>query len=125
MIMEGRHRMGEELAGRVAVVTGAASGIGQACAERLAAGGASVVVADINLDAAAAVAARIGGRAFEVDLAGDFDAAALAGQADILVNSAGLQHAAPVHEFPPDKFRLLLAVMLEAPFRLVQAALPP
>ena len=116
--------MSEELAGRVAVVTGGASGIGQACAERLAAGGASVVVADINLDAATAIAARIGGRAFEVDLAGDFDAAALAGQADILVNSAGLQHVAPVHEFPPDKFRLLLAVMLEAPFRLVQAALP-
>ncbi len=116
--------MSEELAGRVAVVTGGASGIGQACAERLAAGGASVVVADINLDAATAVAARIGGRAFEVDLAGDFDAAVLAGQADVLVNSAGLQHVAPVHEFPPDKFRLLLAVMLEAPFRLVQAALP-
>ena len=116
--------MGKELAGRVAVVTGGGSGIGQACAERLAAGGASVVVADINLDAATAVAARIGGRAFEVDLAGDFDAAALAGQADILVNSAGLQHVAPVHEFPLDTFRLLLAVMLEAPFRLAQAALP-
>ena len=70
------------------------------------------------------VAARLGGRAFEVDLAADFDAAALAGQADILVNCAGLQHVAPVHEFPPDKFRLLLAVMLEAPFRLAQAALP-
>jgi 3-hydroxybutyrate dehydrogenase len=59
-----------------------------------------------------------------VDLAGDFDAAALAGQADILVNCAGLQHVAPVHEFPPDKFRLLIAVMLEAPFLLAQAALP-
>ena len=124
MIKEGRHRMSEELAGRVAVVTGGASGIGQACAERLAVGGASVVLADINLDAAEAVAARIGGRAFQVDLAGDFDAAALAGQADVLVNCAGLQHVAPVHEFPPEKFRLLLAVMLEAPFRLAQAALP-
>lgn len=40
------------------------------------------------------------------------------------MNSAGLQHVAPVHEFPPDKFRLLLAVMLEAPFRLARAALP-
>jgi 3-hydroxybutyrate dehydrogenase len=82
------------------------------------------VVADINLAAAGAVAARIGGRAFEVDLAADFDAAALAGQADILVNCAGLQHVAPVHEFPPEVFRRLLAVMLEAPFRLAQAALP-
>ncbi len=116
--------MSEDLAGRTAVVTGGGSGIGEACATRLAAAGASVVVADINSDAATAVATRVGGRAFEVDLSADFDAAALAGQADVLVNCAGLQHVAPVHEFPPDKFRLLLAVMLEAPFRLAQAALP-
>ena len=96
--------MGENLAGRVAVVTGGASGIGEACAVRLAADGAAVVVADLNAGAAA-VAGRIGGRAVEVDLAADFDAAPLAGQADILVNCAGLQHVAPVHEFPPEMFR--------------------
>ena len=116
--------MGENLAGRVAVVTGGASGIGEACAIRLAADGAAVVVADLNAEAAAAVAGRIGGRAVEVDLAADFDAVALADQADVLVNCAGLQHVAPVHEFPPEKFRLILAVMLEAPFRLARAALP-
>src|SRR6266705_309376 len=116
--------MGGALAGRLAVVTGGASGIGEACATRLAADGASVVVADVNAAAAAAVAGRLGGRAFEVDLAADFDAEALAGQADILVNCAGLQHVAPIHEFPPEAFRRLLAVMLEAPFRLAQAALP-
>jgi 3-hydroxybutyrate dehydrogenase len=116
--------MGNELAGLVAVVTGGASGIGEACATRLAEDGASVVVADINAGAAAAVAGRLGGRAFEVDLAAGFDAAALAGQADVLVNCAGLQHVAPVHEFPPDMFRRLLAVMLEAPFQLARAALP-
>src|SRR3954447_7349483 len=116
--------MGGELAGRVAVVTGGASGIGEACATRLAADGASVVVADINGDAAAAVAGRLGGHPVEVDLAADFDAFALAGQADIVVNCAGLQHVAPVHEFPPDMFRRLLAVMLEAPFQLARAALP-
>ena len=99
--------MSAELAGRLAVVTGGASGIGEACAIRLAGAGATVVVADINVDAAEAVAGRIGGRAFEVDLAADFDAAALAARADILVNCAGLQHVAPVHEFPPEKFRLL------------------
>lgn len=98
--------MSEELAGRTAVVTGGASGIGEASAIRLADAGASVVVADINSDAAEMVAARIGGRARQVDLAADFDATALAGHADILVNCAGLQHVAPVHEFPPEKFRL-------------------
>ena len=107
--------MSEELGGRVALVTGGASGIGEACAVRLAAEGATVVVADLNADAATVVAERIGGKAAEVDLAADFDAAALAGQADVLVNCAGLQHVAPVHEFPPEKFRLILAVMLEAP----------
>lgn len=116
--------MTAELSGRLAVVTGGASGIGEACATRLAGCGASVVVADINSDAATAVAGRIGGRAVQVDLAADFDAAALAGQADILVNCAGLQHVAPIQEFPPEMFRRLLTVMLEAPFRLVQAALP-
>jgi 3-hydroxybutyrate dehydrogenase len=116
--------MTEDLAGRLAVVTGGASGIGEACATRLAAAGAEVIVADRDSAAATAVAARIGGRAFEVDLAAPFDAEALAGQADILVNCAGLQHVAPLHEFPPEMFRLLLTVMLEAPFLLTRAALP-
>jgi 3-hydroxybutyrate dehydrogenase len=116
--------MSDDLAGRLAVVTGGASGIGEACATRLAAAGADVVVADRDIAAAAAVADRIAGRAVEVDLAADFDAAAVAGQADILVNCAGLQHVAPLHEFPPEMFRLLLAVMLEAPFLLIRAALP-
>ena len=116
---------GPDLSGRLAVVTGGANGIGAACATRLAAAGASVVVADLNMDGASAVAASIGGEAVQVDLAApDFDAGALAGQADILINCAGLQFVSPVHEFPPEKFRLLLAVMLEAPFRLSQAALP-
>ena len=92
--------MGRELAGRLAVVTGGASGIGEACATRLAADGATVVVADLNESAAAAVAERIGGKAAVVDLAAAFDAAALAGQADVLVNCAGLQHVAG--EVPAD-----------------------
>jgi 3-hydroxybutyrate dehydrogenase len=96
--------MSEDLAGRLTVVTGGASGIGEACAIRLAAAGADVVVADRDIAAAAAVADRIAGRAVEVDLAADFDAAAVAGQADM--------------------FRLLLTVMLEAPFLLTRAALP-
>jgi 3-hydroxybutyrate dehydrogenase len=117
--------MSTELAGRLAVITGGASGIGEACAVRLAEAGAEILVADLNGDAADAVAKRVGGRAVQVDLGRpDFDAAAVAGQADILVNCAGLQHVAPIEEFPPEKFRLIMAIMCEAPFLLTQAALP-
>ena len=116
---------GLDLSGRRAVVTGGANGIGAACAARLAQAGAQVIVADLNLDGAKTVAAEIGGQPWGVDLANpDFDAEGLAGEADILINCAGLQFVSPVHEFPPEKFRLLLAVMLEAPFRLSRAALP-
>ena len=114
-----------ELNGRLAVVTGGAGGIGSACAARLAKDGASVVIADRYPEPAERVAAEVGGRAVQVDLADPgFDADALAGEADILVNCAGFQHISPVHEFPPEMFRLLLSVMLEAPFRLARAALP-
>jgi 3-hydroxybutyrate dehydrogenase len=43
---------------------------------------------------------------------------------DILVNNAGVQHVSPITEFPPDRFRFLMALMVEAPFLLIRAALP-
>jgi len=43
---------------------------------------------------------------------------------DILVNNAGIQHVSPIEDFPPEKFHLILALMLEAPFLLIRAALP-
>ncbi|WP_143527717.1 3-hydroxybutyrate dehydrogenase [Rubrobacter xylanophilus] len=113
-----------DLGGRSAFVTGAASGIGRACAERLARAGASVVVVDLDGEAARAVAENIGGEAVEADLS---DYAVLDGlevDADIVVNNAGLQHVSPVEEFPPERFSLMLRVMLEAPFRIVRKALP-
>lgn len=112
------------LAGRRAVVTGGASGIGAAIARRLAQAGASVVVCDRDAEGAKAVAAEIAGEAWVVDLA---DTAALADlrlDADILVNNAGIQQVAPVEEFPPDRFALMLRIMLEAPFLLARACLP-
>jgi 3-hydroxybutyrate dehydrogenase len=113
------------LAGRRVLVTGGASGIGAACAERFAAAGAVVVVADLDADGARRVAGAIGGQAVQVDLADPaFDAHALAADADIIVNNAGIQHVAPLEEFPEDRFRLIIALMVEAPFRLVRAALP-
>jgi 3-hydroxybutyrate dehydrogenase len=119
-----------DLSGRTALVTGGAGGIGRACVARLAAAGAAVVVLDRDGDGAEAVAREHGGRAVAVDLS-DLPAldAALAGllgdaAADIVVNNAGLQHVAPLESFPPERFSLILRVMVEAPFRLVRACLP-
>jgi len=113
-----------DLAGRTAVVTGAASGIGAACAVRLAAAGADVVVVDLDRLGAERVAERVGGRAVVLDLS-DLDAVdALGIDCDILVNNAGLQHVARVEDFSPERFSVMIRVMLEAPFRLVRQALP-
>ncbi len=112
------------LTGRRALVTGGASGIGRACAVRLAQAGADVVVVDRDAEAAEAVAAAVGGTSVAVDLS---DLAAVDGldlDVDVLVNNAGLQHVAPLHEFPVDRFSLILRLMLETPFRLVRGALP-
>jgi 3-hydroxybutyrate dehydrogenase len=114
----------EFLAGRRALVTGGASGIGRACAARLATAGAAVVVVDRDAEGAKAVAEEVGGTAVAVDLS-DLDAVdALDLDVDVLVNNAGIQHVAPVHEFPPDRFAFILRLMLEAPFRLARGALP-
>jgi 3-hydroxybutyrate dehydrogenase len=113
-----------ELHGRTALVTGAGSGIGRACATRLAAGGAHVLVVDVDEPAAKEVAAAIGGRAVTADLAEPDAVDALDERVDILVNNAGLQHVAPLPEFPPERFAHLQKVMVEAPFRLVRRVLP-
>jgi len=115
---------GPFLFGRRALITGGASGIGRACAERLAADGASVLVVDRDAEAAQAVAELVGGTAVAVDLSDLAAVDALDLAVDILVNNAGLQHVAPIHEFPVDRFSYILRLMLEAPFRLVRGALP-
>jgi 3-hydroxybutyrate dehydrogenase len=113
-----------ELAGRTAVVTGGASGIGHACVRRLAAAGAHVIVIDISADAAEKVAGEVGGDFRVADLSERDVVEGLGLTADIVVNNAGLQHVAPVHEFPPEEFARILRVMVEAPFLLVRQTLP-
>ena len=113
-----------ELDGRTALVTGAGSGIGAAIAERLAADGAQVTVADVDERAARQVADRIGGETWIVDLSDTAGLARRTLDCDILVNNAGIQRVAPIEEFEPEMFHRILGIMLEAPFLLIRAALP-
>ena len=123
-IVPGTATVDLDLTGRSALVTGAASGIGRACAGRLARAGASVTVLDVDGGAAKKVAEGIGGEALQADLS-DYEVLDdLEVDADIIVNNAGLQHVAPIEEFPPERFSLILRIMLEAPFRILQKALP-
>jgi 3-hydroxybutyrate dehydrogenase len=107
-----------------ALVTGGASGIGAACVRRLAREGLQVTVADLDGEGAEKVAREVGGAAWQVDLSDTAALEELSFDIDVLVNNAGIQHVAPVHEFPPEKFAAILALMLQAPFLLVRAALP-
>ncbi|MDI3423618.1 3-hydroxybutyrate dehydrogenase [Streptomyces luteolus] len=113
-----------DLTGRTAMVTGAASGIGRACAVALAGAGARVLVVDLNADAAKAVAEDIGGEAHPADLSEPDAVQALPRNVDILVNNAGLQHIAPLQDFPPERFDLIQKVMVTAPFLLLRQTLP-
>ena len=120
------------LDGRVALVTGGASGIGRAIARELASRGARVAVVDLDGDAASAVAAELpGGLAVRCDVSDPAACeAAVArvgdelGPVDILVNDAGLQHVSPIATFPIERWRYLIDVMLVAPFVLTRAVLP-
>jgi 3-hydroxybutyrate dehydrogenase len=114
----------QDLAGRRALVTGGASGIGLACAREFAGRGAHVIIADLNADAATDAAAAVGGEPWVVDLSDTRALDDLTLDVDILVNNAGIQRVSPITEFDPDTFRLLLRLMLESPFLLIRAALP-
>jgi 3-hydroxybutyrate dehydrogenase len=112
------------LAGRTALVTGAASGIGRACAVAFAEAGAAVYVVDRAARAAKEVATEIGGTCVVADLSDPDAVDGLPDDADIVVNNAGLQHIAPLHEFPLERFTLIQRVMVEAPFRILRRTLP-
>lgn len=118
---------GEDLGGRRALVTGAASGIGLAIARRLGERGATVVLSDIAGERLEAAAAGIPGSiATAADLSSREEVQRLAreaGPVDILVNNAGLQHVSPIEDFPEEKWELIRSVMLDAPFFLTRALL--
>lgn len=115
------------------LITGAGSGIGAGIAGQLARDGHHVVVTDLSAQAAESVARAIreaGGsaEAHALDVTSDESVAtvlqALSRPLDVLVNNAGLQHVAPLEEFPMEKWELLVQVMLIGVARLTRAVLP-
>jgi 3-hydroxybutyrate dehydrogenase len=121
--------------GKVALVTGAASGIGKAIASEFARKGAHVVIADLALAAAESAAHEImqkGGSAFPVAMdvsdeaqveKGVADSVARFGRMDILVSNAGIQVVKPVHEFSFAEWRKVLAIHLDGAFLTTRACL--
>ena len=112
----------ERLAGKVALVTGGASGIGAASAKRLAAEGATVVVGDLKVDASNATALRL-----DVADAESVEAAIATilerhGRLDCLVHSAGVARTLPFLETPLDEFDRILDINLRGTFIVCQAA---
>lgn len=118
--------------GKVAIVTGAASGLGAADARRLAEEGAKVVLTDINRDQGEAVAAEIEGSLFlQHDVRDEQQWQSVVsktlehfGRLDVLVNNAGVVAFTPIEETPLEQYRFLNAVMNEGTFLGCKHAIP-
>jgi 3-hydroxybutyrate dehydrogenase len=113
------------LNGRAAIVTGAASGIGRAVAERLETDGMHVLAVDLRPDPDGP------GTPFEADLTSaeaNEQAVNTAldrfGRVDVVVANAGIQHVAPIDEFPVDKWNTIVSLLLTSPFLLAKYAWP-
>ncbi|MFO1304517.1 MAG: 3-hydroxybutyrate dehydrogenase [Burkholderiales bacterium] len=125
-----------KLQGKVAIVTGAASGLGRAIAMRYAREGARVVIADVSKDAADTVAREIAGTGGQaIGLAMDVtsedavdrgiaDTVAAYGGVDILVSNAGIQIVHPLEEFSYAEWKKMLAIHLDGAFLTTKACLP-
>lgn len=122
-----------KLEDKVAIVTGAAQGLGLACARRLHADGAKVLLADVQEERVKAAAHQLGDRASwwvgdfsNIDRAMAMDIANVAvskfGSLDILINNAGIIHLCDFVDFPEEEFDQVQRVNLKTPFLLGQAA---
>lgn len=122
-----------QLDGRIAIVTGAARGVGAAIAARLVEAGARVVLSDVRDEAGEAVAARLGGAATYVslDVTREADWARAVestldrhGRIDVLVNNAAELHLGRIENTSPDQVRRILDVNLTGPFLGIRAVAP-
>jgi 3-hydroxybutyrate dehydrogenase len=116
---------GHEPQGKAALVTGAASGIGRAVAQRLVEDGIGVLAVDVKPDPDGP------GVPHEADLStteGNAGAVAAAverfGRLDLIVANAGIQHVAPIEEFPIDRWETIVSLLLTSPFVLAKYAWP-
>lgn len=128
--------MSNRLEGRVAIVTGAASGLGKAFAEALAAEGTTVVINDINETGGKEVEQSIAGTNgkacfYRADVSNASEVRGLIdgtverfGRIDILINNAGVQHIAPIVEFAEEMWNYMIGVMLTGPFLTTKFAFP-
>jgi 3-hydroxybutyrate dehydrogenase len=129
---------GQTLVGKVSLVTGSTSGIGLGVARALAAAGSRIVLNGFGkTDEIAKVQAELAAE-FNVDVSysgADMSKAAsiremieqtldTAGRLDVLVNNAGIQHVAPLQDFPPEKWDAILAINLSSAFHTTRLALP-
>lgn len=123
--------MNLDFSGKVALVTGGASGIGAACARAFNAAGAKVVIADLNPDAAGRLASELGDRAVatQLDVADPASCQAMVdlaaeqfGGLDIAVNNAGIStELAPVHDTTVDDWRKVISINLDGVFYCLKA----
>ena len=116
-----------KLDGKVALVTGAASGIGHGIAKRYVEAGCRVVIADLNVDGAAAAAKELGNKSTAIGIAMDVakedqvnegveQTVKAFGRIDILVSNAGVQIVHPIEEFPFADWKKMLAIHLDGAF---------
>lgn len=126
-----------KLQGKVAIITGAAGGIGEAIARRFVAEGATVAIVDLKADAATATAAALTsqgpGKAIGIAMdvsseeqvnAGIAEIVSQFGRIDIAISNAGIQIVHPVEEFPFADWKKLLAIHLDGGFLITKACLP-
>lgn len=121
---------------KVAIITGSARGIGFEIGKIFAENGAKVVLSDLNQSTVEKAALDLRNKGLEViglkaDVTSEEDIIQLIKQAkdkygriDIFINNAGLQHVAPIEEFPTEKFELMIKIMLTAPFISIKNVLP-